>query len=96
LHATASQAAFFLQSFADYAFCMWSPAAAAAAVAVALQEKFAQIFSYASQHATDVDGGPDFMDDAIRIERCAKHHLQQNMAELEPGSSSSSSGSGDE
>jgi hypothetical protein len=38
--------------------------------AAALQEKFAQIFSYASQHATDVDGGPDFMDDAIRIERC--------------------------
>jgi hypothetical protein len=38
--------------------------------AAVLQEKFAQIFSYASQHATDVDGGPDFMDDAIRIERC--------------------------
>ncbi|WIA11894.1 hypothetical protein OEZ85_011978 [Tetradesmus obliquus] len=34
-----------------------------------MQEKFAQIFSYAAQHATDVDGGPDFMDDAIRIER---------------------------
>jgi hypothetical protein len=45
--------------------------------AAVLQEKFAQIFSYASQHATDVDGGPDFMDDAIRIERCADMQQQQ-------------------
>lgn len=34
-----------------------------------MQEKYAQIFSYASQHAQDVQGGPDFMDDAIRVER---------------------------
>jgi hypothetical protein len=34
-----------------------------------LQEKFSQIFSYAAQHAADVHDGPDFMDDAIRIER---------------------------
>jgi hypothetical protein len=38
-------------------------------VMLLLQEKFAQLFSYASQHATDVQGGADFMDDAIRIER---------------------------
>jgi hypothetical protein len=34
-----------------------------------VQQKFSQLFSYAAQHASDVDGGPDFMDDAIRIER---------------------------
>eukprot|EP00879_Flechtneria_rotunda_P000467 GHRR01000568.1.p1 GENE.GHRR01000568.1~~GHRR01000568.1.p1 ORF type:complete len:1094 (+),score=373.48 GHRR01000568.1:402-3284(+) len=34
-----------------------------------MQEKFAEVFSYAAQHAQDLEGGPDFMDDAIRIER---------------------------
>jgi hypothetical protein len=52
------------------------------AVAV-LQEKFAQIFSYASQHATDVEGGPDFMDDAIRIERCAQTHCSSSRGFLD-------------
>lgn len=51
-----------------------------------MQQKFAQIFSYAAQHATDVQGGPDFMDDAIRIERWA--------ASACDSSTSSSRGSG--
>jgi hypothetical protein len=59
-----------------------------------LQEKFAQIFSYASQHATDVDGGPDFMDDAIRIERCAHQQQQQRLAAAAAGAGGSGSSSG--
>jgi len=32
-------------------------------------DKFSQLFSYAAMHSSDVDSAPDFMDDAIRIER---------------------------
>jgi hypothetical protein len=34
-----------------------------------VQDKFSQLFSYAALHSSDVESTPDFMDDAIRIER---------------------------
>lgn len=33
------------------------------------QEVYSQLFSYASQRADDPNRGPDFVDDAIRVER---------------------------